>query len=427
MDSKPEILNPNKNISIPSWVTKEYFQNIVLRDEPKASDIQNFTPIAAVPPGENFASLMLRIHMDLVMKDGSIKHKTFILKTMTNSDKDELGNNFPLFPKELKMYQRYLPAFEELYKSIGLNISLAPKCLLCEQNDGLINFVFEDLKEKGFMNIDRMEGCDMNHMKKSLRRLAELHAASAVYQERYGDYPDEFQIGMVDLKAGADFQKNLFQTRIQTFQKAMLQWGLEDVNQYLKNFPTVEQYWKCCVSTLEQKSNSFNVLNHGDFWSNNIMFSYSPNSDLNELIFLDYQFCKWGSPVEDLLVFITNSAAKDIKIKEFDHFIYIYHERLVECLKLLKFQKPLPKLRDLFKDVFDKKNSFYAFFGCLNDLVIVMLPNDNDSNIHNLCRSDEFGDRFRMKAFTNPRYVAAVKEVYPFYFRRGLFNFSDYD
>lgn len=124
--------------------------------------------------------------------------------------------------------------------------------------------------------------------------------------------------------------------------------------------PTADQYWKCCKSTLDQKTNNFNVLTHGDFWSSNIMFNYSPTGELKELIFLDYQFCKWGNPAEDLLLFITVSAAKDIRVKEFDNFISIYHERLEECLKILDFKKPIPKLRDLHKDMFDQKNSFYG-------------------------------------------------------------------
>ncbi|KAM7360749.1 uncharacterized protein ACRADG_007461 [Cochliomyia hominivorax] len=427
MHSK-EIINPNKDIHIPAWVTKDYFKDIFSKDEPEAIEVQNFIPVAAVPPGDNFTSIMLRIYMDLKMKDGSLKHKTYILKTTLDNDKGgDLFESLTLFPKERKMYQKYLPAFEELYKSVGLHIQLAPKCLLCEKKDGRINFIFEDLKVKNFKNIDRLEGCDMDHMKKSLRRLAELHAASAVYKERYGDYPDEFQRGFVDLEAGAVYQKKLFQTRTQSYQDAMKQWGLEEVDKYLKEFHSADQYWECCKSILQQKSNNFNVLNHGDFWSSNIMYNYSPKGELNELIFLDYQFCKWGSPVEDLLLFITNSAAKDIRVKEFDNFIYFYHQRLVECLKLLGFKKPLPKLRDLHKDIYDQKNSFYAFFACFNHLPVLLLPNDNDTSIQKFCQPDEIGEQFRLKAFTNPRYVDAIRQLYPFYFNKGLFNFSDYD
>lgn len=68
MKSKVEIINPNEDITIPQWLNKEYFKDIVAKDEPESMQIQDFTPIAAIPPGENFTSVMLRIHMDLEMK-----------------------------------------------------------------------------------------------------------------------------------------------------------------------------------------------------------------------------------------------------------------------------------------------------------------------------------------------------------------------
>ncbi|XP_065354508.1 uncharacterized protein LOC135948980 [Calliphora vicina] len=428
MQPKMEILNPNENIVIPAWINAEYFQNVLAKDEPESVGVKNFTPIAAIPPGENFTSVMLRVHMDLEMKDGTYKHKTYVLKTMLDDDKGgAVINKLALFPKEMEMYHKYLPAFEELYTAVGWNIKLCPKCLFTEKKDGRINFIFEDLSEKNYKNLDRLEGCDMVHMKSILRRLAEFHAASAVYEERNGDYSKDFQIGFVDPEFGAEFQKNVFNTKVGAYKKAMRQWGLEGVDKYLEKFPNFDQYWKCCLATLKQKTNNFNVLTHGDFWSSNIMFSYLANGELNELMFLDFQICKWGSPAEDLLFFITISAAKNIRIQKFDHFISIYHERLVECLKVLGFKKQLPKLRDLHKDMFDQKNSFYAFFACFNHLAAVMLPSDKDASIHTFSRPDEIGEQFRMKAFTNPRYVEAMKDLFPFFYRRGLFNFADYD
>lgn len=141
-----------------------------------------------------------------------------------------------LFPKEMEMYQKYLPAFEELYANVGWKIQFAPKCLFTEKNDGRINFVFEDLGEKDFKNLDRLQGCDMAHMKSILRKLAEFHAASAVYEERNGDFPKDFQIGFVDPAFGVDFQKTMFNAKAYTYKKAMLLWGIEDVQKYLEKF-----------------------------------------------------------------------------------------------------------------------------------------------------------------------------------------------
>lgn len=198
---------------------------------------------------------------------------------------------------------------------------------------------------------------------------------------------------------------------------------------------------------MNQKSNSFNVLNHGDFWSNNFMFNYLPTGELNKVLFVDYQFCKWGSPAEDLLLFITVSAAQDIIVKEFDYFISFYHKHLIDCLTALGYKRPLPKLRDLHKDLLDQNNSFYgeicfllfyyemllsfiflaAFFACYNHLPMVKLPSDKDNSLARHCRDDEIGREFRMKSYTNPRYIEAIKQLFPFYSNKGVFNFSDYN
>lgn len=67
------IVNPNNNLEIPEWVNKEYFQKILLQDEPKYESVLNFTPVAAIPPGENFTSIMIRIYIELAMKGIAIR------------------------------------------------------------------------------------------------------------------------------------------------------------------------------------------------------------------------------------------------------------------------------------------------------------------------------------------------------------------
>lgn len=91
----------------------------------------------------------------------------------------------------------------------------------------------------------------------------------------------------------------------------------------------------------------FKVLNHGDFWSSNILMNYVHNGEINQVRFIDFQMCKWGSPAQDLWELIICSTDSNLRINEFDTFIFIYHTHLVKCLKLLGYAKPLPKLRDL--------------------------------------------------------------------------------
>lgn len=124
------------------------------------------------------------------------------------------------------------------------------------------------------------------------------------------------------------------------------------------------------MSCLQQSTNSFNVLTHGDFWSSNIMFNYLQSGEVDETLLVDFQICKWGSPAEDLLFFLTLSPAVDIRLKEYDHFVAIYHERLAECLKALGYKKPIPTLRSLHQDMYDKRFSYYGkYFFCWKGVI----------------------------------------------------------
>jgi len=168
--------------------------------------------------------------------DGSVKTKTYIFKTMLPEEKGGSDiNDFGLFPKEAKMYKTYLPAFEALYKDVGWDLKLAPKCLHTEERDGDIHFIFEDLCVQRFKNMDRTKGLDMEHMTKSLHKLAEYHAASAVYEELHGPYPSEFNEGFVkrDVKK---FHIDGFKRKEKAYKKAMLMWGMKDAEKYVKDF-----------------------------------------------------------------------------------------------------------------------------------------------------------------------------------------------
>lgn len=91
----------------------------------------------------------------------------------------------------------------------------------------------------------------------------------------------------------------------------------------------------------------FNVLNHCDCWTNNIMFQYGEAGQLLDTYFVDLAMPKYGSPAQDLIYFILSSLQADIKIKQFDHLIQYYHENLVENLELLKYPKAKPTLKEL--------------------------------------------------------------------------------
>lgn len=98
-------------------------------------------------------------------------------------------------------------------------------------------------------------------------------------------------------------------------------------------------------------TNGFNVLNHGDLWTNNSLYSYDANGNVTDVQFIDYQMSMWSSPAIDLTYLIFTSAAPELKVKEFDYFIQFYHTELVASFKRLGYKKKIPTLLEIQVDV----------------------------------------------------------------------------
>jgi len=68
MSDNDEIVNPNEHLIIPDWINEKYFEGVLAKDEPDHVKVLKFTVVAAIPPGENFTSTMLRVYIKLEMK-----------------------------------------------------------------------------------------------------------------------------------------------------------------------------------------------------------------------------------------------------------------------------------------------------------------------------------------------------------------------
>lgn len=139
-------------------------------------------------------------------------------------------NTLNIFPKEKMMYDTIIPQLEELYEKMGLSVKFAPKCVWSEDLKGRICLVQEDLRTKKYKNISRLKGFDMEQMERVLEKLAEFHAASAVWRQKHGPFPEDFQ--RIYLPANYNKSKS-YQARVQSYKAAMASWGLADHEQYV--------------------------------------------------------------------------------------------------------------------------------------------------------------------------------------------------
>lgn len=329
---------------IPNWITADIFQKVLHETVKDFKAIKNFKVCPALAPGENYATVMLKVHVDCLLQSDKVEKYTLMLKVAHDNEiyRTEM-TKWHMFTTEAGMYRKIVPEFEQFYREKGIDIHFGAKAYELPVQEEYI--LLEDLSRRGFRNAKRQNCLDMDQCKGVLKKLAQFHAASAIWVQKYGEFPQLYSRGMIREDGSS-------------LLGPMLNDGLKHVLKATKIIKNSEIFYPVLLEFadhlmeqvfLQTKTNEnyFCVLNHGDCWANNIMFQYNEQGHLQETYLVDLQLPGYGTPAQDLLYFIFSSAQYEIKINRFDEMISYYHENLISHLKLLGYRKKLPQLRDL--------------------------------------------------------------------------------
>ncbi|KAH8417044.1 hypothetical protein KR222_001856, partial [Zaprionus bogoriensis] len=404
---------------VPEWIKKAHFVEILKEHEPDFAKIENFFIKPALSAGENYSSLMLRVTIEALLTDGTIKPISFMMKVPHESAKmQQMLKTVNFFTVEKATYAEIVTKFEELYMAKDLIINFAPRTYLFKESikkePKLVNCVLMyDLGQDGYRNINRLECLNVEETKLVLRKLAQYHAAGAHWRIVNGPYSDIFTQPIF----GSNCKRSLsiLEGIMGPFKKMFLE--------NLSNYKGGEKYYDKFVNLFSKMSkiflklssfdpNEFNVINHGDCWINNLLFKYGTQGELIDIIFVDFQLPKYGHPSADLLNFIMTSVHIDHKLKEFDFFIKYYHDNLIEHLSLLGYEERMPTLRELHSLLF--KYGIWAITASVMVLPIVLL----DPHEEGLT-----GSSSKNQLYTNARYKAYIEQILPWLDNRGFLDY----
>lgn len=282
--------------------------------------------------------------------DGTAKHCSLMIKTVPPSELlEEMLKERNIFDLERCMYSEVVPEMEAIYAEVGLNVKFGAKSYHLNTDEHYV--LLEDLKSSGFKNINRLEGLDLEHAQCALKKLAQWHAASAMRVATKGPYPEKFTTGLYTPKNKDQF-KEVFSGMVKFFIEAARH--CENSDEYFEQLNEASRNLFDHFDTIEIKQlDGFQVLNHGDFWCNNIMFKHDSNGKVLETYLVDFQLPKYGTPAQDLQYLILSSTSLDIKLNKFDYLIKYYHDQLKEHLLLLAYPREIPTLRDIHKWLLD--------------------------------------------------------------------------
>ncbi|XP_037922335.1 uncharacterized protein LOC119658736 isoform X2 [Hermetia illucens] len=397
-------------------ITQELFHDILEKQFGKCT-IKKFTVTPSSSAGENYACLMYRVTIEAEKEDGTEDSIRYIIKMMPPNDPHaQMKKSLAIFPKEVEMYETIVPKFKEIFQENGVNTAFAPKCWKVVNDPEML--IMEDLGARNFTNINRLNGMDLEHAKMVLSKLAQFHAASVCVLEKNGPFSKHIMSSLI-----TEESFELFKAMQVMF------WG--NIVKNMRLWKTCQEYVDRIEGMMDRmadihkdmydpKPDEFNVILHGDLWANNIMFQHDEKGHPKDILFVDLQISRYGSPVYDLLYFIFSSTEYSIKVKEFDYMIKHYHTELVKNLKLLKYPKEPLTLIDLHIAIV--KKGFMGVAASCGVMPIALLDPNEDASMENLMTNDESGNKFQQAMYLNPRFIKSCELIFPFLENRGAFD-----
>uniref|UniRef100_A0A1I8MRV5 CHK domain-containing protein n=1 Tax=Musca domestica TaxID=7370 RepID=A0A1I8MRV5_MUSDO len=405
---------------VPEWLTADLFVSVLEKNVENFDKINKFTADTPFTAGENFLSILWAIQIEAALKDGSTKICKYMLKIPpTSAQAQAMIGMMNSFKRERICYYELFPVFDEMYRKAGKVTKIAPNAYSFDKDLGFDVILMEDVRQEGFKNMNRLEGLDMDHAKSALEVLAEFHAASATYIVNNNGLPSLMMApmlkdGMVEMLAKSQ------EPQEQVLVECLPIYKAEYLREKLISYRP--KYLKEILNSENRSMDDFNVLSHGDCWSNNIMFQHDDKSNVLNTLLVDFQVGRFTSPALDLQYFLLSSTSLDIKLKYYDYFIQYYHQKLIENLKLLGYSKKMPSLRDLHMWMYDY--SFMGYTVLLKSLPVILLDPKatKDINMDNMMGDKNDGGAMQKAMYTGVGYCKQMQQLLPWLANKGYFD-----
>ena len=190
--------------------------------------------------------------------------------------------------------------------------------------------VMENVKKRGFVMFDKMRILPLDHFLLAMTNLAHFHGKWLAYRwmlesgQLAGDGVwslDKFKCSLNTQKRVPEFvYKQLLNGTAKTTKKILQLEGREDL------IPNVRQFFNV---TARAQLNRFmgavvtpiDTCCHGDFWSNNIMFKYDKDGNVNGTVLVDFQLINYGHPAYDILYLLYISGDSQFRYLKLDETI----------------------------------------------------------------------------------------------------------
>ena len=241
-----------------------------------------------------------------------------------------------------------------------------------------------NLKLDGYEMISKRKGLDLDTAKIVFEQLADLHATTYHFLQTYpggfAKFSEDFPLCLQ--KQWMTFDEKIFPARA-VYHKVInrIVMILEQViksEESLRLARKMEKYLEqdvndACTEYLKPKDD-FNILTHGDCWSNNFLFKKSKEGKPTEVALVDFQLMRYGPPSVDLWYCLASSTSLRWRRDNLDTILTCYHQRLSKNLTTYGYDPLTVFPYRMFLEQFDACHGLGFVLGCFLAIVKFFAP-----------------------------------------------------
>uniref|UniRef100_A0A6P7F7B7 Rho-associated protein kinase let-502 n=1 Tax=Diabrotica virgifera virgifera TaxID=50390 RepID=A0A6P7F7B7_DIAVI len=315
--------------------TIKQLDEMIYKHLPKGSKIIETKISNLTVPGDNYGSHIYKVDMKMKNESGGIEDLNVVAKQIPDSEfYQEVFNIQVTFNMEKEFYNTIVPRLYEFQKKYNVPVSDSfPKFYGARNNlngvnnvvdkDGLI--ILENLKIKGYVNLERTIGFDLSTSRLILEDLARFHATTLALKLKE---PENFE---KKIKPYCSCFLKLPAPLDLAYEGNQLALVLEEEEIGRKLMPQLRKSMKYMGTLRTTFREPFATVVHRDFWVNNIMLQFVEGAVKNIKI-VDFQMYTYDTPATDLMFFIFTSVQTQALKQHFEELIEHYHEILAQTL-----------------------------------------------------------------------------------------------
>uniref|UniRef100_A0A182KFL6 CHK domain-containing protein n=1 Tax=Anopheles christyi TaxID=43041 RepID=A0A182KFL6_9DIPT len=340
----------------------------------------------ATANGDNYMSDVFRIavrYFDRETDTNSSEPCTIslVVKSLPNT-----GQRGPMIA-ELLAYEKEAVMFQDVVPALSLLTNgtfFAARCFYASDLPERL-LVFEDLKALGYLSVNRQAGLDFEHCALVMRKIGQFHAASMRFAEQKMDLLQrQFHFNMFNPDCGEASEQlsSIFEKGLEALiAVTQNQWDAFDqtiVEKLEKLHPVYVDRLRECLEQDCEADGGYRVLNHGDLWSNNMLFRYDPvePSAVQDVVFVDLQISFYSSPGVDLNYVLANCPNYETRSR-LDELVELYYGSFRDTLEQLQYTtRPIPSLEDVRREI--KRMEFFALVSVVSVLPIVLMDHTDE-------------------------------------------------